>query len=583
MNLVLLFRLRAVRRCYSSATAASGALPVHVVGQGLPSPWKSFAEGSFHRQILTTIEKAGFQSLSQIQAHALPIALSGRDLVGVSQTGSGKTLAYALPAIQRVLEADKQQSTKKLPRALVLAPTRELAVQIRTETDRFGRAVGLRNACLFGGAAKHQQIAELREGPHLVVATPGRLMDLIESRPDLLTLSHVDYLVLDEADRMLDMGFEPQVRKICSNLSPAKKPQILMFSATWPREIQKLAADFMEDFAHVTIGSDDLACNHDIAQQFVQTTRLRKKDQLMTILQDLKASGSPVKVLIFVNTKRDVDFLEETLSRKGFKVVGLSGDRSQSQRDYAMDAFKRGSASLLVATDVAARGIDVKDITHVINYDLPGAIDSYVHRVGRTGRAGKSGTAISLLTDEDARLARDLVRVVTEANQKVPPVLADLGSAQLARPFSPSRSSYGARGSGYDRGSSFGSNRGGPNAGSRSSFGSYRGGGGSGGGSSFGSYRGGGSGDGSGFGSYRGGSGGDGTGGSAVTGSRGGSSSFGRGWDMHDDDADDEGRSSRQSNGRPSGPGGRSGSSFSWGSTDHDDSAPSLPWKKRVS
>lgn len=393
-----------------------------VSGHDVPHPIENFAETSFPDYILREILAAGFQKPTPIQSQGWPMALSGRDVVGVAETGSGKTLAYLLPAILHI-GAQPPLRSGDGPVALVLAPTRELAVQIQAECQRFGRVHSL---CVYGGVSRGPQQRELRRGVEIVIATPGRLMDMIECQAT--NLKRVTYLVLDEADRMLDMGFEPQIRKIVDQIRPDR--QTLMWSATWPREVQQLARDYLKDYIQVNIGSMDLAASHKV-QQIVQVCEEGIKRSLL--LEHLNKIGRE-KTLIFASKKKTVDDLTWFLRDQRVPAISIHGDKSQAERDRTLKEFRQFSDSILVATDVAARGLDVKDVKFVINYDFPNNIEDYVHRIGRTGRAGKEGTSITLFTRADAKLAKQLIRVMEEAGQSVEPSLYDLCGGRSTRP-----------------------------------------------------------------------------------------------------------------------------------------------------
>ncbi len=369
------------------------------------------------------------------------MAMSGRDMVGIAQTGSGKTLAYLLPAIVHI-NAQPPVRRGDGPVALILAPTRELALQIQAEADKFTMAAQLRSTCVYGGTPKGPQTRDLSNGVEICIATPGRLLDLLnEGRTNL---RRVTYLVMDEADRMLDMGFEPQIRKIVEQIRPDR--QTLMWSATWPREVQGLARDFLNDAIQVNIGSLEISANERVTQRVLTCAPYDKMRTLVEELSQIMAGAEPGKVIIFVGKKITADMVADHLNRERFPAVALHGDKSQSARDWVMRQFKAGHSAIMVATDVAARGLDVKEINHVINFDMPKNIEDYVHRIGRTGRAGKYGTAISLFSpEEDFKLTRDLIRILEEAKQEVPPELFD-SMSRSGRGRGGGRGGYGGRG-----------------------------------------------------------------------------------------------------------------------------------------
>lgn len=400
-------------------------MDITVRGKNVPNPCETFAETGFPPAIIQCIQKAGFATPTAIQAQAWPVALQGRDLIGIAETGSGKTCAYLLPALVHI-RAQPPIRRGDGPICLVLAPTRELAVQIQTEATKFGMSSRVRNACVYGGVSRGPQARDLSRGIEILIATPGRLIDFLES--ERTNLRRVTYLVLDEADRMLDMGFEPQLRKIVGQIRPDR--QTLMFTATWPRQVQTIARDFLTagDCIQINIGSLDLSANKNIRQVVEMVSEVEKPDRLLALLGSLLGSSAATdpnaKVLVFTDTKRKADQLTRRLRTSGLPAVALHGDKTQVERDRVIAAFRSGQAQLLVATDVAARGLDIKHIACVVNYDFPGTIEDYVHRIGRTGRAGSTGTAYSFFTDENTRLAPELVQMLHDSQNEVPPALA---------------------------------------------------------------------------------------------------------------------------------------------------------------
>jgi superfamily II DNA/RNA helicase len=349
----------------------------------------SFAELGVRAPVAEGLERHGIMSPFPIQGLVVPDALAGRDVLARSRTGSGKTLAFALPLVQRV------EVSRRSPQALVLVPTRELAVQVGAETGAVGEPLGVRAAAVFGGVPLAKQAAEARSA-HVVVATPGRLDDLVARR--LLKLDRITILVLDEADRMLDMGFQPQVDRIVRRLSAAR--QTLLFSATLDERVQRLARAYTTDpVCHEIVHHDELK---DAEHRFV---RVRQEDKVDRLIEVLGEGGR--LTLVFVRTKRGADRLGLKLAQRGIAALVLHGDMTQGARQRTLDRFARGRPAVLVATDVAARGIHLDHITHVVNYDAPGTREEYVHRTGRTARAGRSGTAVtfvSLLQQHDVGL-----------------------------------------------------------------------------------------------------------------------------------------------------------------------------------
>ncbi|CAI5756008.1 unnamed protein product [Candida verbasci] len=385
-----------------------------IEGHDIPHPITTFDEAGFPDYVLNEVKAQGFPHPTAIQCQGWPMALSGRDMIGIAATGSGKTLSYCLPAIVHI-NAQPLLKPGDGPVVLVLAPTRELACQIQVECSKFGKSSRIRNTCVYGGAPKGQQIRDLAKGVEIVIATPGRLIDMLEGGKT--NLKRVTYLVLDEADRMLDMGFEPQIRKIVDQIRPDR--QTLMWSATWPKEVQNLTRDYLNDPIQVTIGSLELAASHTITQLVEVVNEFDKRDRLVKHLEGALNDQS-AKVLIFASTKRTCDEVTSYLRQDGWPALAIHGDKEQHERDWVLKEFREGKHSIMVATDVAARGIDVKGITHVINYDMPGNIEDYVHRIGRTGRGGAEGTAISFFTEGSKKLGGDLCKIMREAHQQIP-------------------------------------------------------------------------------------------------------------------------------------------------------------------
>ncbi|XP_019090453.1 PREDICTED: DEAD-box ATP-dependent RNA helicase 46-like isoform X2 [Camelina sativa] len=389
------------------------------------------------------VYSAGFSAPSPIQAQSWPIAMQNRDIVAIAKTGSGKTLGYLIPGFMHLqrIHNDSQMG----PTILVLSPTRELATQIQVEALKFGKSSKISCACLYGGAPKGPQLKEIERGVEIVVATPGRLNDILEMRR--ISLHQVSYLVLDEADRMLDMGFEPQIRKIVKEV-PTKR-QTLMYTATWPKEVRKIAADLLVNPAQVNIGNvDELVANKSITQTVEVLAPMEKHTRLEQILRS-QEPGS--KIIIFCSTKRMCDQLARNLTRT-FGAAAIHGDKSQAERDDVLNQFRSGRTPVLVATDVAARGLDVKDIRVVVNYDFPNGVEDYVHRIGRTGRAGATGLAYTFFGDQDSKHASDLIKILEGANQKVPPQVREMatrgGGVNKFRRWGPPSGGSGGRGYG---------------------------------------------------------------------------------------------------------------------------------------
>jgi len=344
--------------------------------------------------------------------------MSGRDLMGCAQTGSGKTAAFLFPMISVLLSSppppENYNRRKVFPLALVLAPTRELACQIYDEARKFSYRTGLKACVVYGGASIGLQLRDLERGCDIIVATPGRLVDIIERAR--CSLSQIRYLVLDEADRMLDMGFEPQIRRIVEgeDMPKSGERQTLMFSATFPKEIQRLAASFLHDYIFLAVGrvgsTTDL-----VTQKFLRVDENDKQGMLLDLIVSVKGL-----TIIFVETKKKADMLEDFLCRERFAATSIHGDRDQQDRTAALRTFSCGQTPYLIATNVAARGLDIENIAHVINYDMPTDIDDYVHRIGRTGRAGKPGLATAMITEENVNIVPKLLEILIESGQDIP-------------------------------------------------------------------------------------------------------------------------------------------------------------------
>uniref|UniRef100_H3B5A9 Probable ATP-dependent RNA helicase DDX5 n=2 Tax=Latimeria chalumnae TaxID=7897 RepID=H3B5A9_LATCH len=369
---------------------------------------------------MDVIVRQNFTEPTAIQAQGWPVALSGKDLVGVAQTGSGKTLSYLLPAIVHINHQPFLERGDG-PICLVLAPTRELAQQVQQVAAEYGRASRLKSTCIYGGAPKGPQIRDLERGVEICIATPGRLIDFLEAGKT--NLRRCTYLVLDEADRMLDMGFEPQIRKIVDQIRPDR--QTLMWSATWPKEVRQLAEDFLKEYVHINIGALELSANHNILQIVDVCQDLEKDDKLVRLMEEIM-SEKENKTIVFVETKRRCDDLTRRLRRDGWPAMGIHGDKSQQERDWVLDQFKHGKAPILIATDVASRGLDVEDVKFVINYDYPNSSEDYIHRIGRTARSSKTGTAYTFFTPGNIKQATDLISVLREANQAINPKLLQM-------------------------------------------------------------------------------------------------------------------------------------------------------------
>uniref|UniRef100_A0A6Q2XGM1 RNA helicase n=1 Tax=Esox lucius TaxID=8010 RepID=A0A6Q2XGM1_ESOLU len=401
------------------------AKAVTVKGRDCPNPMMKFHEASFPTYVMDVINKAGWTEPTPIQAQGWPLALSGKDMVGIAQTGSGKTLSYLLPAIVHI-----------------------------NHQPFLERGDG---PIAFLSVVRQSVPAQVHLCVEICIATPGRLIDFLEVGKT--NLRRCTYLVLDEADRMLDMGFEPQIRKIVDQIRPDR--QTLMWSATWPKEVRQLAEDFLKDYVQINVGALQLSANHNILQIVDVCNDGEKEDKLLRLLEEIM-SEKENKTIIFVETKRRCDDITRRMRRDGWPAMGIHGDKSQQERDWVLNEFKFGKAPILIATDVASRGLDVEDVKFVINYDYPNNSEDYIHRIGRTARSQKTGTAYTFFTPNNMRQASDLVSVLREANQAINPKLLQMAEDRGGR-------SRGGRG-----GSGFRDDRRDRYSGGRRDFGSFR-------------------------------------------------------------------------------------------------------------
>ncbi|NXT97753.1 DDX43 helicase, partial [Buphagus erythrorhynchus] len=371
----------------------------------IPNPVCKFEDIFEHYpDIMANIRKVGFQKPTPIQSQAWPIILQGIDLIGIAQTGTGKTLAYLMPGFIHLTSQPISKDQRGGPGMLVLAPTRELALQVETECSKYAYK-GIKSICIYGGGDRKGQIDTVTKGVDIVIATPGRLNDL--QMNNLINLKSITYLA-NEADRMLDMGFEPQIMKILIDVRPDR--QTVMTSATWPDGVRRLAKSYLKNPMIVYVGTLDLAVSCSVLFCF--------SPFVLTFMHSFIKSMKPKdKVIIFVGKKLTADDLASDFGIQGIPVQSLHGNREQCDREQALDDFKKGKVRILVATDLASRGLDVHDITHVFNFDFPRNIEEYVHRVGRTGRAGRTGEAVTLVTSNDWRFASELIDILERANQ----------------------------------------------------------------------------------------------------------------------------------------------------------------------
>jgi ATP-dependent RNA helicase DDX5/DBP2 len=445
-----------------SATAFRSRHQITIKGASAADfdPFAEFHETPFAPRLKNVFLNENYVNPTPIQAQTWPIILANRDVISIARTGSGKTCGFILPAIHRILDrkapqpaGQKRWMRHRNPAVLIVAPTRELSLQILEEAVKYANAVDLNATCVYGGASKYQQIKALQAGVDIVVGTPGRINDLIGD--GALNLRDVHYLVLDEADRMLDMGFEPQIRAIVDQLPASPARQTIFFSATWPKEVQLLALDFVSDPVLITAGETNSLNANAAIQQHVSVVSAQQKNQaFMELVLRLReessvaaaastssssTSSSPQllqrskmpKTIVFMARKIDCDEMADNLRAEGVPADSIHGDLSQEKRSRTLDRFRRGSVRVLVATDVAARGLDVKDVEVVINYDFPSSgLEDYVHRIGRTARGENSGRSYSFLTSEDQRLAKDLISLLQRSKQIVPPELEALARNQ---------------------------------------------------------------------------------------------------------------------------------------------------------
>jgi superfamily II DNA/RNA helicase len=391
------------------------------------APFENFSDANFPEYIMKSVKTFNFTTPTPIQAQAWPLVLNGQDIVGIAETGSGKTLAFGYPAIMHI-----KNKTKVVPgpKVLVLAPTRELAQQIHEVLAKACAPVGYSACVVVGGLDKRVQSTDIKKAD-VVVGTPGRLIDLIEDGS--AQLGNVEFLVFDEADRMLDMGFIPQIRRIVERV-PVKR-QTLMFSATWPVDVQKFAHTYLKSPIQITIGGTNLTGAKKVTQIIEVCTRPEeKKPRLRKLLKQLTAEGNP-RILIFMLYKHTCQQMHDDLLAERYNVECLHGNKAQNARERAVQSFRDGTTNILVATDVAARGLDIKDIKYVINVELPLVMEDYIHRIGRTGRAGEPGTAYTFFCPEDKQHARQLVRILEDSAQAVPKELSKIAeTAPVTKP-----------------------------------------------------------------------------------------------------------------------------------------------------
>jgi ATP-dependent RNA helicase DeaD len=359
----------------------------------------TFADLQIHPAVLQAVADVGYESPSAIQAATIPAMMAGSDVVGLAQTGTGKTAAFAIPILSKI------DTSSRITQALVLAPTRELALQVAEAFSRYGAHLSVNVLPIYGGASYGPQLAGLKRGAQVVVGTPGRVIDHLEKGS--LDLTHIDYLVLDEADEMLQMGFAEDVERILADTPEYK--QVALFSATMPPAIRKITSKYLHDPVEVTVKAKTQTAEN-ITQRYIQVAGPRKMDALTRLLEVEQGDG----MIVFVRTKQATEEVAERLKARGFAAAAINGDIPQAVRERTIAALKDGSIDILIATDVAARGLDVERISHVLNYDIPHDPESYVHRIGRTGRAGRSGTALLFVTPRERHLLKSIERVTRQ-------------------------------------------------------------------------------------------------------------------------------------------------------------------------
>jgi len=398
-------------------------IEVSVKGENVPDPISSFAEADFDPLLTNNIKRAKYKTPTPVQKHGIPTILAGRDIMACAQTGSGKTAAFLFPIIND-LNRKSQRSEDGMavsPEAVIMAPTRELVTQVYDEARKFCAGTSLKAKVVYGGTSVSEQLQALNGGCNILVATPGRLNDFAER--GRINFSKVKYLILDEADRMLDMGFMPQVKNCVYHRTMSKMRQTLMFSATFPPAIQSLAREFLDNHVFYVFGVLGGACS-DVRQTFHDVTAMNKmqRNELLTeMLQEQAKRNKNEKTLIFVEQKKHADVLALFLCQEELPATTMHGDRHQEEREMALMDFRTGRKPILIATSVAARGLDINGVTHVVNFQLPNEKGEYVHRIGRTGRCGNTGRATSFVDfNTDGDIVRDLIPILNDAKQPVP-------------------------------------------------------------------------------------------------------------------------------------------------------------------
>jgi len=404
-------------------------IQVKSTGENIPPPIKTFEEANLRKLLMDNVSRSGYKKPTPIQGYGMPMIFAKRDVMACAQTGSGKTAAFLLPILHQLLEDGAETNAgdcPQKPQAVIVAPTRELAIQIKDEARKFSAGSVLKCVVAYGGTSTMFQLSTLFKGCNVLIATPGRLMDFVEKGK--VSFEDVKYLVLDEADRMLDMGFLPEVTRICNSAGMPEKGQrtTLLFSATFADQVQTLAKDLLHDYIFTAVGIVGGACD-DVTQSVWEVDKFAKRDKLVEILKEVGTD----RTMVFVETKKNADFLAAYLCNEGLPATSIHGDRLQREREEALGDFKSGKFPIIVCTGVASRGLDIKDVKHVVNYDMPKEVDEYVHRIGRTGRLGNTGKATSFFDpsrSEDTGIASALVGILANAQQEVPDFLQAFGS-----------------------------------------------------------------------------------------------------------------------------------------------------------
>ncbi|KAI9144328.1 P-loop containing nucleoside triphosphate hydrolase protein [Paraphysoderma sedebokerense] len=423
---------------------------IKVAGQNCPKPVKKWSHCGLPNACYEVIKKLGYTAPTPIQCQAIPAIMSGRDVIGVAKTGSGKTIAFLLPMFRHIKD-QRPIEPMEGPISIIMTPTRELAMQIYKEAHQFCKVLGLRAVCAYGGSPIKDQIADLKRGAEIIVCTPGRMIDLLCANSGRVTnLRRVTYLVLDEADRMFDMGFEPQVMKIVNNTRPDR--QTVLFSATFPRQMEALARKILKRPLEISVGGKSVVCQ-DVAQQVEVREDSTKFVRLLEILGQWFEKEPDTRALIFVDRQDAADNMLTNLLRRGYPCMSLHGGKDQMDRASTISDFKAGIVPVLIATSIAARGLDVKGLNIVINYDCPNHMEDYVHRVGRTGRAGNKGTAYTFITPDQERYAPDILQALKQSKTPIPEELQKMTDKfrEKVKTGEAQRASSGFGGKGLER------------------------------------------------------------------------------------------------------------------------------------